>query len=165
MGDGDRGRRFWADQEVLCVHPSREAAQGASDTLAWWRESPRFCEGAWARQIPGGKEKGFPQMVGAGCGDTSLLPWPGRLSSVCPAPGLMGPCLLSLQFPEILAPVLTSIDAISLECERMLGEMVAAPAPEHYLVLEVRARLQGPRSHPHHCLRQGLPFCAYSPPS
>ncbi|XP_047683134.1 mevalonate kinase isoform X1 [Prionailurus viverrinus] len=41
-----------------------------------------------------------------------------------------------LKFPEIVAPVLTSIDAISLECERMLGEMVAAPAPEHYLVLE-----------------------------
>ncbi|XP_045315711.1 mevalonate kinase isoform X1 [Leopardus geoffroyi] len=41
-----------------------------------------------------------------------------------------------LKFPEIVAPMLTSIDAISLECERMLGEMVAAPAPQHYLVLE-----------------------------
>ncbi|KAH0516944.1 Mevalonate kinase [Microtus ochrogaster] len=39
-------------------------------------------------------------------------------------------------FPEIVAPLLTSIDAISLECERVLGEMAAAPAPEHYLVLE-----------------------------
>ncbi|XP_036132862.1 mevalonate kinase [Molossus molossus] len=42
-----------------------------------------------------------------------------------------------LKFPEIVAPLLTSIDAISLECERVLREMVAAtPAPEHYLVLE-----------------------------
>ena len=36
-----------------------------------------------------------------------------------------------------MAPLLTSIDAISLECERVLGEMVAAPVPEQYLVLEV----------------------------
>lgn len=41
-----------------------------------------------------------------------------------------------LKFPEIVAPLLTSIDAISLECERVLGEMAAAPTPEHYLVLE-----------------------------
>lgn len=42
-----------------------------------------------------------------------------------------------LKFPEIVAPLLTSIDAISVECERVLGEMAAAaPAPEHYLVLE-----------------------------
>ncbi|KAF6082167.1 mevalonate kinase [Phyllostomus discolor] len=42
-----------------------------------------------------------------------------------------------LKFPEIVGPLLTSIDAISLECERVLGEMAAAaPAPEHYLVLE-----------------------------
>ncbi|XP_053444182.1 mevalonate kinase isoform X2 [Nycticebus coucang] len=41
-----------------------------------------------------------------------------------------------IKFPEIVAPVLTSIDAISLECERVLGEMAAAPAPEQYLVLE-----------------------------
>ncbi|KAF0879743.1 KIME kinase, partial [Crocuta crocuta] len=41
-----------------------------------------------------------------------------------------------LKFPEIVAPVLSSIEAISLECERTLGEMAAAPAPEHYLVLE-----------------------------
>lgn len=40
------------------------------------------------------------------------------------------------KFPEIVAPLLTSIDAISLECERVLGEMVAAPVPEQYLVLE-----------------------------
>uniref|UniRef100_A0A8C3YGD9 Mevalonate kinase n=1 Tax=Catagonus wagneri TaxID=51154 RepID=A0A8C3YGD9_9CETA len=41
-----------------------------------------------------------------------------------------------LKFPEIIAPLLASIDAISLECERVLGEMAAAPALEHYLVLE-----------------------------
>ncbi|XP_040106851.1 mevalonate kinase isoform X2 [Oryx dammah] len=41
-----------------------------------------------------------------------------------------------LKFPDIVAPLLTSIDAISLECERVLGEMAAAPTPEHYLVLE-----------------------------
>ncbi|XP_008070615.1 mevalonate kinase isoform X1 [Carlito syrichta] len=41
-----------------------------------------------------------------------------------------------IKFPEIMAPLLTSIDAISVECERVLGEMVAAPAPEQYLVLE-----------------------------
>lgn len=59
-----------------------------------------------------------------------------------PVPRPHIPCFLSLQFPEIVAPLLTSIDAISLECERVLGEMAAAPAPEHYLVLEVRAHLQ-----------------------
>lgn len=41
-----------------------------------------------------------------------------------------------IKFPEIMAPLLTSIDAISLECERVLGEMAAAPVPEQYLVLE-----------------------------
>nr|XP_019613054.1 PREDICTED: mevalonate kinase [Rhinolophus sinicus]XP_019613056.1 PREDICTED: mevalonate kinase [Rhinolophus sinicus] len=41
-----------------------------------------------------------------------------------------------LKFPGIVAPLLSSIDAISVECERVLGEMAAAPAPEHYLVLE-----------------------------
>ncbi|XP_036209408.1 mevalonate kinase isoform X3 [Myotis myotis] len=41
-----------------------------------------------------------------------------------------------LKFPEIVGPLLTSMDAISLACERVLGEMAAAPAPEHYLVLE-----------------------------
>ncbi|XP_037673127.1 mevalonate kinase [Choloepus didactylus] len=41
-----------------------------------------------------------------------------------------------VKYPEIVAPLLTSIDAISLECERVLGEMAAAPAPEQYLMLE-----------------------------
>ncbi|XP_029409881.1 mevalonate kinase isoform X3 [Nannospalax galili] len=41
-----------------------------------------------------------------------------------------------IRFPEIVAPLLTSIEAISLECERVLGEMAAAPALEQYLVLE-----------------------------
>ncbi|XP_012375089.1 mevalonate kinase isoform X3 [Dasypus novemcinctus] len=40
------------------------------------------------------------------------------------------------KFPEIVAPLLTSIDAISVECERVLGEMATDPVPEQYLVLE-----------------------------
>ncbi|XP_004379044.1 mevalonate kinase [Trichechus manatus latirostris] len=41
-----------------------------------------------------------------------------------------------IKFPEIVAPLLTSINAIALECERVLGEMAADPTPEQYLVLE-----------------------------
>ncbi|XP_004636410.1 mevalonate kinase [Octodon degus] len=41
-----------------------------------------------------------------------------------------------IKFPEIVAPLLTSIDAISRECERVLAEMATAPALEQYLVLE-----------------------------
>ncbi|XP_006870501.1 PREDICTED: mevalonate kinase [Chrysochloris asiatica] len=41
-----------------------------------------------------------------------------------------------IKFPEIVAPLLTSIDAIALECERVLREMAADPTPEQYLVLE-----------------------------
>ncbi|XP_047416634.1 mevalonate kinase isoform X5 [Sciurus carolinensis] len=41
-----------------------------------------------------------------------------------------------IKFPEIVAPLLSSIDAISLECERVLGEMASAPALGQYLVLE-----------------------------
>lgn len=77
-------------------------------------------------------------------------PLPGKLVTACLPLGLTGPCFLPRQFPEIVAPLLTSIDAISMECERVLGEMAAAaPAPEHYLVLEVRARLRDPGSLTH----------------
>ncbi|XP_027779112.2 mevalonate kinase isoform X2 [Marmota flaviventris] len=41
-----------------------------------------------------------------------------------------------IKFPDIVEPLLTSVDAISGECEHVLGEMASAPAPEHYLVLE-----------------------------
>ncbi|XP_040859750.1 mevalonate kinase [Ochotona curzoniae] len=41
-----------------------------------------------------------------------------------------------IKFPEIVDPLLTSINAISLECERVLGDLVAAPTPEQYLLLE-----------------------------
>ncbi|XP_058387608.1 mevalonate kinase isoform X1 [Diceros bicornis minor] len=41
-----------------------------------------------------------------------------------------------LKFPEIVGPLLASIEAVALECERVLGEMAVALAPEHYLVLE-----------------------------
>ncbi|KAI6048697.1 MVK [Marmota monax] len=41
-----------------------------------------------------------------------------------------------IKFPDIVEPLLTSVDAISAECEHVLGEMASAPAPEHYLVLE-----------------------------
>ncbi|KAM9097960.1 mevalonate kinase [Sarcophilus harrisii] len=41
-----------------------------------------------------------------------------------------------VKFPEIMKALLASMDAISQECERVLGVMVAAPAPEQYLVLE-----------------------------
>ncbi|XP_077016192.1 LOW QUALITY PROTEIN: mevalonate kinase [Tamandua tetradactyla] len=41
-----------------------------------------------------------------------------------------------VKYPEIVTPLLTSIDAISLECERVLAAMAADPAPEQYLALE-----------------------------
>ncbi|XP_075390358.1 mevalonate kinase [Tenrec ecaudatus] len=42
-----------------------------------------------------------------------------------------------IKFPKIVAPLLDSMDAISLECERVLGEMTEAGlAPEQYLILE-----------------------------
>lgn len=85
-------------------------------------------------------------------------PLPGQPSSACWPISPTDHCFLSLQFPEIVAPLLTSIEAISLECERVLGEMaVAAPASEHYLVLEVSLSAGSGAAHPHHCLGQGLP--------
>ncbi|XP_054851756.1 mevalonate kinase isoform X2 [Eublepharis macularius] len=42
-----------------------------------------------------------------------------------------------MKFPAIMEPVLTSIDAISQECERVLEAMAARPSLEHYPVLEV----------------------------
>lgn len=69
--------------------------------------------------------------------------------------GLTSASFLSLQFPEIVDPLLTSINAISLECERVLGDLVAAPTPEQYLLLEVRAHVQDPG--PCHPQRQCLP--------
>lgn len=63
-----------------------------------------------------------------------------------------------------MAPLLTSIDAISLECERVLGEMAAAPTPEHYLVLEVRAHLQAQGPPPTALSQAGAPrLCLESP--
>nr|XP_020025558.1 mevalonate kinase [Castor canadensis]XP_020025559.1 mevalonate kinase [Castor canadensis] len=41
-----------------------------------------------------------------------------------------------IKFPEIVDPLLTSMEAISLKCERVLDEMAMAPALEQYLVLE-----------------------------
>ncbi|XP_049623786.1 mevalonate kinase isoform X1 [Suncus etruscus] len=40
------------------------------------------------------------------------------------------------KFPDVVSPLLSSMDAISRECQRVLEEMVTAPAPEHYLELE-----------------------------
>ncbi|XP_051828962.1 mevalonate kinase isoform X2 [Antechinus flavipes] len=41
-----------------------------------------------------------------------------------------------VKLPEVMEPLLASMDAISQECERVLGAMAAAPALEQYLVLE-----------------------------
>lgn len=41
-----------------------------------------------------------------------------------------------LKFPEIVTPLLNSMDAITLECQRVLEEMVDDPTPEHYVRLE-----------------------------
>lgn len=80
-----------------------------------------------------------------------LLPLPHCLGAVqsCLPLGLISARFLSIQYPGIVAPLLTSIDAISMECEHVLGQMAAAPAPEHYLVLEVRACLRDPGSLTH----------------
>ncbi|XP_058995898.1 mevalonate kinase isoform X2 [Mustela lutreola] len=60
-------------------------------------------------------------------------------------------------FPEIMTPLLTSINAISLECERMLGEMAVAPAPEHYLVLEMKPS-PPPGAHRHESASSQCPW-------
>ncbi|XP_074062217.1 mevalonate kinase [Macrotis lagotis] len=41
-----------------------------------------------------------------------------------------------VKFPEVMNPILTSISAISQECERVLHTMAVAPSPEQYLILE-----------------------------
>lgn len=110
-----------------------------------WREGEEVpSEGACGR--------GTPPHSALVPGQPSSVCWPLSLIVLCP----------SLQFPEIIAPLLASMDAISLECERVLGEMAAAPALEHYLVLEVRAR-PGSGSLSTCCPTWGLPVCAWNP--
>ncbi|KAM4709834.1 mevalonate kinase [Discoglossus pictus] len=41
-----------------------------------------------------------------------------------------------LKFPDIMGPVLSSIDAVSKECQRILEEMAAGSSLDHYSVLE-----------------------------
>lgn len=99
------------------------------------------------------RRRGHFLRVGVGHGDTSSPHPISRAVAQClPAPRFHRSLFLFLQFPEIVTPLLTSINAISLECERVLGEMTGAPAPEHYLLLEVRPKV----TYPHHCLSQGL---------
>lgn len=114
---------------------------------------PYVCWASGQGRDQAGRRGRFLGVV-VGHGDTSFLHPISRAAAQClPAPRFHRSLLLSLQFPEIVAPLLTSINAISLECERVLQEMAtAAPAPEHYSVLEVRPRV----THPHHCLRRGL---------
>uniref|UniRef100_A0A8D1B033 mevalonate kinase n=1 Tax=Sus scrofa TaxID=9823 RepID=A0A8D1B033_PIG len=98
--------------------------------------TPLLGRGWPGKRRPGGRERRFPQRVRVAVGTpphSALVP--GQPSSVCWPLSLIVLCP-SLQFPEIIAPLLASMDAISLECERVLGEMAAAPALEHYLVLE-----------------------------
>lgn len=115
--------------------------------LALQRESP-----ASIGHLGKAEERRFPQRGAVGPPPLPLTPPPPPACWAAvqgPPRGLTGPCFLCLQFPEIVAPLLTSMDAISLACERVLGEMAAAPAPEHYLVLEVRTCLwDGSLRHP-----------------
>jgi hypothetical protein len=72
-----------------------------------------------------------------------------QLSKVCLLLALvLTACLLSVQFPEIVDPLLTSMEAISLKCERVLDEMAMAPALEQYLVLEVSLSAGTGPAHP-----------------
>lgn len=163
MDDGDWGRRF--GQTRCCVPPTPAGGQDRKCQTCWLGdETPPLMPGGTGQgRYPVGRRRGFLRG-GEWAVGTPLSPRVAQwLAGVCPALGLTGPCFLSLQFPEIVSPLLTSINAISLECERMLGEMEAAPAPEHYLVLEVRAGLRGARPHAHRCLRQGSPSALRSP--
>lgn len=145
---GSLGRK----RDAVCSYSSwevgrviRHASFAASIPYVCWASGP-------GRDQAG--RRGRFLRVGVGLGDTSSLhPISRAAAQRLPAPRFHRSLLLSLQFPEIVAPLLTSINAISLECERVLGEMATvAPALEHYFMLEVRPRV----THPHHCLRQGM---------
>lgn len=81
-----------------------------------------------------GKEVGHGHDRSPQAGRGCLLPSLGGF----PRPHVHPHPFLCDQFPDVVSPLLSSMDAISRECQRVLEEMVTAPAPEHYLELEVR---------------------------